>query len=71
MDLLTGVGPLAVPSRPAMGAIGDLSLFKADRCEAVFLYPHALQAGIDRAKAKGMRFGRKPVLAAGKRKVLA
>jgi hypothetical protein len=54
-----------------MGAIGDLSLFKADRCEAVFLYPHALQAGIDRAKAKGTRFGRKPVLDAGKRKVLA
>ena len=29
------------------------------------------QAGIDRAKAKGARFGRKPVLDAGKRKVLA
>jgi DNA invertase Pin-like site-specific DNA recombinase len=29
------------------------------------------QAGIDRAKAKGTRFGRKPVLDAGKRKVLA
>jgi DNA invertase Pin-like site-specific DNA recombinase len=29
------------------------------------------QAGIDRAKAKGKKFGRKPVLDAGKRKVLA
>jgi hypothetical protein len=29
------------------------------------------QAGIDRAKAKGTKFGRKPVLDAGKRKVLA
>jgi DNA invertase Pin-like site-specific DNA recombinase len=29
------------------------------------------QAGIDRAKAKGTRFGRKPVLDAGQRRVLA
>ena len=47
VKLLTGIGPLAVPSRPAMGAIGDLSLLKASLavCKGV-VRPHFGAVGL-------------------------
>ena len=51
--------------RLMLAVLGGLAEFERELIRA------RCQAGIDRAKAKGTRFGRKPVLDAGKRKVLA
>jgi DNA invertase Pin-like site-specific DNA recombinase len=53
------------PGRLVISIMAGIAEFERESIRA------RCQAGIDRAKAKGTRFGRKPVLDAGKRKVLA